>query len=107
RFDVVTGTGPAAGRALARHPGVDKVAFTGSTRTGIDVAQGAAEHVGRGSLELGGKAAHLVFADADLEAAANGVIAGIFAATGQTCIAGSRLIVHKSGRDKLVPAGAP
>jgi aldehyde dehydrogenase (NAD+) len=67
-FNVVTGNGPAVGRALARHPGVNKVAFTGSTRTGIDVAQGAAEHVGRVSLELGGKSAQLVFADADLEA---------------------------------------
>jgi acyl-CoA reductase-like NAD-dependent aldehyde dehydrogenase len=101
-FNVVTGNGPAVGRALARHPGVDKVAFTGSTRTGIDVAQGAAEHVGRVSLELGGKSAQLVFADADLEAAANGVIAGVFAATGQTCIAGSRLLVHRSVQDELV-----
>jgi (Z)-2-((N-methylformamido)methylene)-5-hydroxybutyrolactone dehydrogenase len=101
-FNVVTGNGPAVGRALARHPGVDKVAFTGSTRTGIDVAQGAAEHVGRVSLELGGKSAQLVFADADLEAAANGVIAGVFAATGQTCIAGSRLVVHRSIHDELV-----
>jgi len=101
-FNVVTGNGPVVGRALARHPGVDMVAFTGSTRTGIDVAQGTAEHVGRVSLELGGKSAQLVFADADLEAAANGVIAGVFAATGQTCIAGSRLVVHRSVHDELV-----
>src|SRR5262245_25731938 len=101
-FNVVTGNGPAVGRALARHPGVDKVAFTGSTRTGIDVAQGAAAHLGRVSLELGGKSAQLVFADADLEAATNGVIAGVFAATGQTCIAGSRLVVHRSIHDELV-----
>lgn len=101
-FNVVTGNGPETGRALARHPGVDKVAFTGSTRTGIDVAQGAATHLGRVSLELGGKSAQLVFADADLAAAANGVIAGVFAATGQTCMAGARLLVHRSVHDELV-----
>jgi (Z)-2-((N-methylformamido)methylene)-5-hydroxybutyrolactone dehydrogenase len=101
-FNVVTGNGPEVGRALARHPGVDKVAFTGSTRTGIDVAQGAMSHLGRVSLELGGKSAQIVFADADLTAAANGVIAGVFAATGQTCIAGSRLLVHRSVQDDLV-----
>jgi aldehyde dehydrogenase (NAD+) len=101
-FNVVTGNGPEVGRALARHPGVDKVAFTGSTRTGIDVAQGAASHLGRVSLELGGKSAQIVFPDADLAAAANGVIAGVFAATGQTCIAGSRLLVHRSVEDELV-----
>jgi (Z)-2-((N-methylformamido)methylene)-5-hydroxybutyrolactone dehydrogenase len=101
-FNVVTGSGPEVGRALARHPGVDKVAFTGSTRTGIDVAEGAASHLARVSLELGGKSAQLVFADADLAAAANGVVAGVFAATGQTCIAGSRLLVQRSVHDELV-----
>ena len=101
-FDVITGNGPDVGRALVRHPGVDKVAFTGSTRTGIDVAEGATSHLARVTLELGGKSAQVVFPDADLEAAANGVIAGVFAATGQTCMAGSRLIVHADVHDELV-----
>ena len=101
-FNVITGNGPAIGRALVRHPGVNKVAFTGSTATGIDVAEGATSHLARVTLELGGKSAQIVFADADLEAAANGVIAGVFAATGQTCMAGSRLIVHEDVHDELV-----
>ncbi|MGW3151558.1 aldehyde dehydrogenase [Streptomyces sp. NPDC001177] len=101
-MNVVTGSGPAVGKALASHPDVDKVAFTGSTRTGIDVAHSAADNLTRVSLELGGKSAQVVFADADLEAAANGVISGVFAATGQTCMAGSRLLVHESVHDELV-----
>ena len=101
-FNVITGNGPAVGRALVRHPGVDKVAFTGSTKTGIDVAEGATSHLARVTLELGGKSAQIVFPDADLEAAANGVIAGVFAASGQTCMAGSRLIVHEDVHDELV-----
>jgi aldehyde dehydrogenase (NAD+) len=101
-FNVVTGDGPDVGKALTRHPGVDKIAFTGSTQTGIDVATAAAQNLTRISLELGGKSAQLVFPDADLEAAANGIIAGVFAATGQTCMAGSRLLVHSSAHDELV-----
>jgi aldehyde dehydrogenase (NAD+) len=81
---------------------VDKVAFTGSTAVGVQVAVSAIPNMTRLSLELGGKSAQVVFEDADLEAAANGVIAGIFAATGQTCIAGSRLLVHESVHDALV-----
>jgi (Z)-2-((N-methylformamido)methylene)-5-hydroxybutyrolactone dehydrogenase len=100
--NVITGNGPAVGRALVRHAGVDKVAFTGSTRTGIDVAEGATSHLARVTLELGGKSAQLVFPDADLEAAANGVVAGVFAAGGQTCMAGSRLIAHEDIHDELV-----
>ncbi len=101
-FNVVTGDGPASGRALVRHPGVDKVAFTGSTATGIDVAEGAAGHLARVTLELGGKSAQVVFPDADLAAAANGIVAGVFAAGGQTCMAGSRLVVHEDVHDELV-----
>jgi (Z)-2-((N-methylformamido)methylene)-5-hydroxybutyrolactone dehydrogenase len=101
-LNVITGNGPALGRALVRHPGVDKVAFTGSTKTGIDVAEGATSHLARVTLELGGKSAQIVFGDADLEAAANGVIAGVFAASGQTCMAGSRLIVHEDVHDELI-----
>ena len=81
---------------------MDKVAFTGSTKTGVDVAAGATSHLARVTLELGGKSAQVVFGDADLEAAANGVIAGVFAATGQTCMAGSRLVVHEDVHDELV-----
>jgi aldehyde dehydrogenase (NAD+) len=100
-FNVVTGFGD-AGAALAAHPGVDKVAFTGSTAVGKLVMKGAADHLARVSLELGGKSPHIVFADADLEAAANGVVAGIFAATGQTCMAGSRLFVQEGAYDELL-----
>ncbi|WP_181784147.1 aldehyde dehydrogenase, partial [Pseudonocardia pini] len=100
--NVVTGWGAETGKALAAHPGVDKIAFTGSTATGIAVAHAAADTLARVSLELGGKSAQVVFPDADLDAAANGVVAGVFAATGQTCLAGSRLLVHASVADELV-----
>jgi acyl-CoA reductase-like NAD-dependent aldehyde dehydrogenase len=100
--NVVTGFGEGAGRPLVRHPGVDKVAFTGSTQTGIGVMKDAADHLARVSLELGGKSPNIVFDDADLEASNNGVVSGIFAATGQTCIAGSRLFVHERAHDELV-----
>jgi aldehyde dehydrogenase (NAD+) len=101
-FNVVTGYGAEAGAPLVEHPGVDKVAFTGGTETGKAVMRGAASHLARVSLELGGKSPNIVFADADLEAAANGVVAGIFAATGQTCMAGSRLFVQDSVHDEFL-----
>lgn len=87
---------------LAGHRGIDKVAFTGSTATGRAVAKAAAENVNKVTLELGGKSPQIVFPDADLAAAANGLIAGVFAATGQTCMAGSRLIVHEDVHDELI-----
>lgn len=95
-FNVITGRGPTVGSALVRNRGVDKVAFTGSTATGMSVARDAASHMARVSLELGGKSANIVFEDADVEAALNGLVAGIFAATGQTCLAASRIVVHES-----------
>ncbi len=101
-FNVVTGYGPTTGRALVRHPGVDKVAFTGSTETGKQVMKDAADHLAKVTLELGGKSPQIVFDDADMEAVANGVVSGIFAATGQTCIAGSRLFVQEGLHDELV-----
>ena len=101
-FNVVTGWDRSTGERLAAHPGVDKVAFTGSTATGIKVAQAAAANVHRVTLELGGKSPQIVFPDADLDAAANGLVAGVFAATGQTCMAGSRLIVHETVQDALI-----
>ncbi|WP_427183748.1 aldehyde dehydrogenase [Bordetella bronchialis] len=91
--NVVTGDG-AVGAALAGHPGVDKIAFTGSTAVGKKIAATAAERLARVSLELGGKSPNIIFEDADLDSALNGVLAGIFAATGQTCLAGSRALVH-------------
>jgi (Z)-2-((N-methylformamido)methylene)-5-hydroxybutyrolactone dehydrogenase len=101
-FNVVTGFGPAVGQALAAHSGIDKIAFTGSTRVGSEVAKAAAGNITGVLLELGGKSAHLVFDDADLDAAANGIVAGVFAATGQTCMAGSRLLVQRAVHDALV-----
>ncbi len=101
-FNVVTGDGPGAGEPLVSHPGVDKVSFTGSVATGIRVSKAAAEHLAPVTLELGGKSPNIVFADADIEAAANGVVAGIFAACGQTCIAGSRLLAERPVHDELV-----
>ncbi|WP_448615175.1 aldehyde dehydrogenase [Modestobacter sp. URMC 112] len=101
-LNVVTGWDRSTGERLASHPGVDKVAFTGSTATGIKVAQAAAANVNRVTLELGGKSPQIVFPDADLDAAANGLVAGVFAATGQTCMAGSRLIVHADVHDALI-----
>jgi acyl-CoA reductase-like NAD-dependent aldehyde dehydrogenase len=100
--NVVTGLSRETGAALAGHPGVDKVAFTGSTETGKAVARAAAANLTKVTLELGGKSPQVVFPDADLAAAANGVVAGVFAATGQTCMAGSRLIVHADVHDELV-----
>jgi aldehyde dehydrogenase (NAD+) len=101
-LNVVTGWDRSTGEALAAHPGVDKVAFTGSTATGVKVGQAAIANVNKVTLELGGKSPQVVFPDADLDAAANGLVAGVFAATGQTCMAGSRLIVHESVKDELV-----
>ncbi|MBA2738527.1 MAG: aldehyde dehydrogenase, partial [Nocardioidaceae bacterium] len=100
--NVVTGWGPEVGKALASHRGIDKIAFTGSTQVGRQVARAAADNLTRVSLELGGKSAQVVFPDADLDAAANGIIAGVFAASGQTCMAGSRVVVHEDVEDALV-----
>jgi aldehyde dehydrogenase (NAD+) len=93
--NVVTGFGGEAGEPLLNHPDVAKVAFTGGDRTGQAVYEQAAKGIKRVTLELGGKSANVVFDDADLDAAVNGVVAGIFAATGQTCIAGSRALIHR------------
>jgi aldehyde dehydrogenase (NAD+) len=101
-YNVVTGDGARTGDALTRHPGVDKIAFTGSTETGRKVAANAANHFAQCNLELGGKSPHCVFDDADLERAVNGVVAGIFAAGGQTCVAGSRILVQDAVYDEFV-----
>jgi len=100
-FNVITGAG-ATGSNLVNHPGIDKVAFTGATQTGKKIAAAAASNLTRVSLELGGKSPNIVFDDADLEVASNGAIAGIFGATGQTCMAGSRLLVQDTVHDELL-----
>jgi aldehyde dehydrogenase (NAD+) len=94
--NVVTGFGPDVGSPLVEHPLVAKIAFTGSDATGQRVYEAAARGLKRVSLELGGKSPNIVFDDAHMENAIKGVISGIFAATGQTCIAGSRLLVQRS-----------
>jgi aldehyde dehydrogenase (NAD+) len=81
---------------------VDKVSFTGSEKVGALVGAAAGANLADVALELGGKSANIVFADADLEAATNGLIAGIFAAGGQTCIAGSRALIHESIYDEVI-----
>jgi aldehyde dehydrogenase (NAD+) len=101
-FNVVTGFGAEAGAPLVEHPLVARVAFTGSDFGGRRVYQSAASRLKRVSMELGGKSANIVFEDADIEDAVKGVVAGVFAATGQSCMAGSRLLVQRSIHDELV-----
>lgn len=98
--NVVTG-GPRAGAALIAHPDIAKIAFTGSTATGQAIASQAALRSVRVTLELGGKSPNIIFADANLDSAVNGVIAGIFAASGQTCIAGSRVLVQEGVYERV------
>jgi aldehyde dehydrogenase (NAD+) len=100
--NVVTGKGSTSGDALTRHPGVAKIAFTGGTETGKRVAANAANHLAPCVLELGGKSPHVVFSDADLDRAVNGMIGGIFAAAGQSCVAGSRCLVHENVYDEVL-----
>jgi aldehyde dehydrogenase (NAD+) len=100
--NVVTGFGADVGTPLVEHPLVAKVAFTGSDATGQRVYEAAARGLKRVSMELGGKSPNIVFDDADLDNAMKGVISGIFAATGQTCIAGSRLLVQESIHDTFL-----
>jgi len=100
-FNVVAGFGAEAGAALVAHKDVAKITFTGSDRTGAMIYSQAAKGIKRVSLELGGKSPNIVFADADLAAAASGAVSGIFAATGQTCVAGSRLLVQNSIREEF------
>jgi 5-carboxymethyl-2-hydroxymuconic-semialdehyde dehydrogenase len=99
-LNVVQGLGAEAGDALVRHPGVDRVSFTGSVATGRRVGAAAADWVTPVSLELGGKSPFVVFADADLEEAAN-TIAGQFANAGQVCLAGTRILVDATVQDEL------
>lgn len=100
--NVVTGYGSEIGDRLVSHPDVSMVAFTGGDATGQAVYQRAAEGIKPVTLELGGKSANIVFDDADLDKAVMGVVSGILAATGQTCIAGSRALVQRSVHDEFV-----
>ncbi|MFE7974003.1 aldehyde dehydrogenase [Streptomyces shenzhenensis] len=100
--NVVTGFGATAGAPLTEHPDVAKVTFTGSTETGRRIARTCADRLVRCTLELGGKSPNIVFPDADLASASMGVIAGIFAAAGQTCVAGSRVLVHRDVYDEVL-----
>jgi (Z)-2-((N-methylformamido)methylene)-5-hydroxybutyrolactone dehydrogenase len=100
-MNVVTGFGDPAGMALVAHPGVDKIAFTGSSATGAAIAQVAAARFARVTLELGGKSPNILFADADISNAVTGIMAGVFAAAGQTCMAGSRVFVQEGIYDAV------
>lgn len=100
--NVITGFGSEVGGPLVKHPKVAKVAFTGSEITGQRIYEQAASGLKKVTLELGGKSANIIFADAEIDNAVNGAVAGIFAAAGQTCIAGSRLLVQRSVHDEVV-----
>jgi (Z)-2-((N-methylformamido)methylene)-5-hydroxybutyrolactone dehydrogenase len=100
--NIVTGYGNEVGEPLITHPHVAKIAFTGGDRTGEHVYQLAAKGIKKITLELGGKSANIVFDDASLDDAVKGVVSGIFAATGQTCIAGSRALIHRSIHDQFI-----
>jgi phenylacetaldehyde dehydrogenase len=100
--NIVTGFGETAGAALAEHPDVDKIAFTGSTEVGKLIVKASAGNLKRVSLELGGKSPAIVFPDADLDLAIAGTADAIFYNQGQCCTAGSRLVAHKSIYDRMV-----
>ena len=101
-FSVLTGKGSVVGEAIVKHPLVQKISFTGSTSTGRHLAHVAAEKLISTSLELGGKSPTIVFEDANIDIAVNGVIYGIFSSSGQACIAGSRLFIHQNIYDKFL-----
>ena len=100
-INVVTG-GAEVGAAITAHPDIDKITFTGGGATAKHVARAAADNLTPTVLELGGKSPQIIFADADPEAVTNGLLAGIFAASGQTCIAGSRAYIHRDIVDEVV-----
>jgi len=100
--NVVTGPGGAVGNAIVRHPMVDKIAFTGEVGTGQSILREAAGTMKRVTMELGGKSPNIVFADADLEAAAKGALAGVFYNKGEVCAAGSRILVQREVAEQFV-----
>ncbi len=101
-LNVVTGTGAEAGKALVDHPDVAKLAFTGGVDGGIAVYSSAAKRLRPVTLELGGKSPNIIFSDADLDQAAKGAVSGLFASGGQSCVAGSRVLVERSVYDEVV-----
>ncbi|HEX3395589.1 MAG TPA: aldehyde dehydrogenase family protein [Steroidobacteraceae bacterium] len=101
-LNVVCGKGSVVGEALVRHPDVDKVTFTGSPKVGRGIMQGAASNFKKVTLELGGKSANLIFADANLDRAVRAASSGIFFNAGQVCSAGSRVLVERSAYDEVV-----
>jgi aldehyde dehydrogenase (NAD+) len=101
-FNVVTGFGAIVGAALCSHPGVDKLVFTGSPESGVLVAAQAAQRLIPVTMELGGKSAHIVFPEADLARAARGITRAFTAASGQSCMCGSRALIHESVYDEVV-----
>jgi len=101
-FNVLPGKGSVAGEAMVRHPGVDKITFTGSTEVGRHIMKTAADTLKKVTLELGGKSPNIVFADADLDQAVRGAMNGIFYGKGEVCAAGSRLLVESSVHDEFV-----
>jgi len=103
-FNVVTGAGAGAGALLMAHPLVAKVAFTGGETAGQKVYEAAARDIKLASLELGGKAANIIFEDADFDNAVRGAVTGIFTSAGQSCTAGSRILVQRSIHDRFVEA---
>jgi (Z)-2-((N-methylformamido)methylene)-5-hydroxybutyrolactone dehydrogenase len=100
--NIITGFGDDCGATLTRHPKVAHVAFTGGPATARHIVRNSAENLASTSLELGGKSPFVVFADADLDSAANAQVAGIFAAAGQSCVAGSRLIIEASVKQRFL-----
>src|SRR5207302_4224905 len=99
-INIVTGPG-AIGRAVVKHPGIDKIAFTGSTAVGQEIMRSAADTVKRITLELGGKSPNIVFADSDIDSAVKGAITGIFYGKGEVCNAGSRLFLESKVKDEF------
>ena len=105
--NVVVGPGRSAGQRLVEHPDVAKVAFTGSTEVGRGIAQGAAQTIKRVTLELGGKSANVIYADADIEQAAAAALPAVFGNAGQDCCARSRILVERSAYDSFMAALEP
>lgn len=100
--NIITGFGERCGKRLTSHPDVARVAFTGGTETARHIVRNTAENLATLSLELGGKSPLIVFDDADLDSATNGIVAGVFGAAGQSCVSSSRLLVHENVHDELL-----
>src|SRR5271170_8041289 len=100
--NIITGFGPGAGSSIAEHPGIDKVAFTGSTEVGKIILKASAGNLKRVSLELGGKSPNIIFPDADMEQAVPNSMMGVYFNSGQVCCAGTRIFVQRDRYDEVV-----